>query len=169
VEDIKMSQQDTDYKISDYDSYSYLEQCLLNDFQHNFPLCSQPFHDIAERLGVEAELVIEAFQKLQSSGAISRVGPVIKPNTIGNSILAALKVPENKLIEIAGMINAYPEVNHNYEREHHFNLWFVITAVDKKRLDCILDDIEQGTGYPLLRLPLLDAYHIDLGFDLKCT
>jgi hypothetical protein len=65
------------------------------------------------------------------------------------------------------MINAYPEVNHNYEREHHFNLWFVIAAIDKNRLDFILDDIEQSTGYPLLRLPLLDAYHIDLGFDLK--
>lgn len=164
-----MSQQDTDYKISEYDTYSYLEQCLLNDFQHNFPLSPQPFHDIAERLDVEAELVIEAFEKLQSSGAISRVGPVIKPNSIGNSILAALKVPDDQLIETANMINAYPEVNHNYEREHHFNLWFVITAVDKTRLDFILDEIEQRTGYPLLRLPLLDAYHIDLGFDLKCN
>lgn len=164
-----MSQQDTDYKISDYDSYSYLEQCLLNDFQQEFPLSPQPFNDIAERLNVDAELVMETFEKLQSCGAISRVGPVIKPNSIGNSILAALKVPDDQLIETAKMINAYPEVNHNYEREHHFNLWFVITAVDKIRLDFILDDIEKKSGCPLLRLPLLDAYHIDLGFDLKCN
>ena len=164
-----MSQQDTDYKTSDYDSYSYLEQCLLNDFQQEFPLSPQPFNDIAERLNVDAELVMEAFEKLQSCGAISRVGPVIKPNSIGSSILAALKVPDDQLIETANMINAYPEVNHNYEREHHFNLWFVITAVDKIRLEFILDDIEKKSGGPLLRLPLLDAYHIDLGFDLKCN
>ena len=67
------------------------------------------------------------------------------------------------------MINTYPEVNHNYEREHHFNLWFVITAEDENRLDFILDDIEQKSGYPLLRLPLIDDYHIDLGFDLQCN
>jgi siroheme decarboxylase len=164
-----MSQQDTDYKISDYDSYSYLEQCLLNDFQQDFPLSPQPFNDIAERLNVDAKLVIETFKKLQSCGAISRVGPVIKPNSIGNSILAALKVADEKLIETANMINTYPEVNHNYEREHHFNLWFVITAVDKTRLEFILDDIEKKSGGLLLRLPLLDAYHIDLGFDLKCN
>ncbi len=165
-----MSQQDTDYKISDYDSYSYLEQCLLNDFQQEFPLSIQPFNDIAERLNVDVGLVIETFEKLQSCGAISRVGPVIKPNAIGNSILAALKVPDDQLVETANMINAYPEVNHNYEREHPFNLWFVITAVDKIRLDFILDDIEKKSGGPpLLRLPLLDAYHIDLGFDLKCN
>ena len=161
--------QDINYKVFEYDSYTYLEQCLLNDFQHDFPLSSEPFHEIAERLNVEVESVIEAFEKLQSSGAISRVGPVIKPNSIGSSILAALKVPHEKIDETAELINAYPEVNHNYEREHHFNLWFVITAEDKIRLDFILDDIEQNSGYPLLRLPLLDAYHIDLGFDLKCN
>ncbi len=164
-----MSQQDTDYKISDYDSYSYLEQCLLNDFQQEFPLSPQPFNDIAERLNVNVELVMETFEKLQSCGAISRVGPVIKPNVIGNSILAALKVADDKLIETANMINAYPEVNHNYEREHNFNLWFVITAIDKTRLDFILNEIEKKSGSLLLRLPLLDAYHIDLGFDLKCN
>ncbi len=164
-----MSQQDTDYKISDYDSYTCLEQCLLNDFQQDFPLSPHPFNDIADRLNVEPRLVIEAFEKLQSCGAISRVGPVIKPNSIGNSILAALKVPDDQLFETANMINTYPEVNHNYEREHHFNLWFVITAEDKNRLGFILDDIEQRSGYPLLRLPLLDTYYSDLGFDLQCN
>ena len=162
-----MPQQDINYKTFEYHSYDELEQCLLNDFQHNFPLSSHPFHDIAERLGVDPERVMETFEKLQSNGAISRIGPVIKPNSIGNGILAALKVPNELLLATANIINSYAEVNHNYEREHEFNLWFVITARDKSRLDFILDDIEQRTGYPLLRLPLLDAYHIDLGFELK--
>lgn len=161
-----MSQQDINYKTAEYDSYTALEQCLLNDFQHEFPLSAQPFNDIADRLGVNVEQVLTALEKLQSDGVISRVGPVIKPNAIGNSILAALKVPTEQLADTADMINAYPEVNHNYEREHEFNLWFVITAKDKNRLDFILDDIEQRTGHVLLRLPLLDAYHIDLGFKL---
>lgn len=162
-----MSQQDNNYKTFEYDSYTELEQCLLNDFQHDFPLSSQPFKDIADHLDVETDLVIETYKKLQSSGAISRIGPVIKPNAIGNSILAALKVPNNKLVETADMISFYAEVNHNYEREHEFNLWFVITAKDEDRLNYILDEIEKNTGCPLLRLPLLDAYHIDLGFNLK--
>ncbi len=153
----------------DYDSFNDLEQCLLNNYQRDFPLSPRPFHDIAEQLNVEPELVMAAFDKLQACGAVSRVGPVIRPNSIGKSILAALKVPEAELVEAANMINAYTEVNHNYEREHHYNLWFVLTAKDKNRLDCILDEIEQTSGYPLLRLPLLDAYHIDLGFDLKCN
>lgn len=162
-----MSQQDTDYKTFEYDSYTELEQQLLNDFQHEFPLSSQPFFDIARKLGVEPELVIETFENLKSSGAISRVGPVFKPNSIGSSILAALKVPHDQLKETAQMVNSYPEINHNYEREHQFNLWFVVTAENEQKLDFVLDDIEKKSECPLLRLPLLDAYHIDLGFNLK--
>ncbi len=161
--------QDTDYVTFEYDAYSDLEQRLLNDFQQEFPLSSQPFFDIARQLNVEPDLVMQTFENLKASGAISRVGPVFKPNTIGNSILAALQVPEDQITETAEMINAYSEVNHNYERDHHFNLWFVVTAKDKNKLDFVLDDIEKKSGCPLLRLPLLDAYHIDLGFNLKCN
>lgn len=147
--------------------YSLLEQYLLNNFQHDFPLSSKPFNEIAESLNIEPEVVIATFKKLQASGAISRVGPVIKPNIIGASVLAALAVPEDELLETANLISTYPEVNHNYEREHEFNLWFVITATDQLHLNSIMDDIIESTGFPLLRLPLLDAYHIDLGFELK--
>ena len=147
--------------------YSLLEQYLLNNFQHDFPLSPQPFNDIAEKLNIEPERVIATFNKLQDEGVISRIGPVIKPNTIGASMLAALSVPEDVLIETADLISSYPEVNHNYEREHEFNLWFVVTATDQDHLNSVLDSIANETGLALLRLPLLDAYHIDLGFTLK--
>ncbi|HNE01785.1 MAG TPA: Lrp/AsnC family transcriptional regulator, partial [Plasticicumulans sp.] len=58
------------------------------------------------------------------------------------------------------------EVNHNYEREHRFNLWFVVTAGSEGRLQAALGAIERATGLPVLRLPLLQEYHIDLGFRL---
>jgi len=148
-------------------SYTTLEKVLMNDFQHNFPLSSQPFHDIADRYSIDVNQILDIYKRLIAEGAISRIGPVIKPNMIGASLLAALLVPEEKLHEVAEMINAYPEVNHNYEREHKFNLWFVITAADDKRLGIILSEIKEKTGCQLLRLPLEEAFHIDLGFKLK--
>jgi len=164
-----MSQRDLEYSIAEYDSYTDLERCLLNDFQHDFPLSTRPFADIARRMNVSTDEVIKAIEKLQCSGAISRVGPVIRANSVGRSMLAALRVPEHRLVETATLVNAYAEVNHNYEREHRFNLWFVVTAADRNRLVDILNEIEHKCGYTMLRLPLLDSYHIDLGFDLKCS
>jgi DNA-binding Lrp family transcriptional regulator len=66
-------------------------------------------------------------------------------------------------------VNAYAEVNHNYEREHHFNLWFVATATNAAHLERVLQSIEQATGLAVMRLPMVQDYHIDLGFDLRHT
>lgn len=146
-----------------------LEKHLLNDFQHGFPLVSRPFQAIAEKLGTTEKMVIETLGQLQQQGFVSRVGAVFRANSIGASTLAAMAVPEDRLEEVAALINDYSEVNHNYQREHHFNLWFVLTASDEQVLNAVLDDIEHRSGIPVMYLPMLEDYHIDLGFDLKWT
>ena len=98
---------------------------------------------------------------------ISRLGAVVTPHKAGWSTLAALSVPEDELEEIAEMINACPGVNHNYERSHEFNLWFVVTGADQQTVETTLSEIEAATGYEVLNLPLVEAYQLDLGFPLK--
>lgn len=144
-----------------------LERHLLNDFQHGLPLVSRPFEQIANQLGTTEEVVINTLNKLKAQGFVSRVGAVFRANSIGASTLAAMSVPENELEDVAAMVNDYSEVNHNYQREHHFNLWFVVTASDENDLNRVLDDIKKRSGYPVLYLPMLEDYHIDLGFDLE--
>ena len=143
-----------------------LEKHLLNDFQHGFPLVSRPYKKIADELGTTEETVIETLNKLQQTGYVSRVGAVFRANSIGASTLAAMAIPEDELEQVAALVNEYSEVNHNYQREHHFNLWFVLTASDEHTLNAILDDIEQRTGHSVMYLPMIEDFHIDLGFDL---
>lgn len=146
-----------------------LEKHLLNDYQHGLPLVPRPFAAIAERLGVSEQEVIETLESLRERGFVSRVGAVFRANSIGASTLAAMAVPEAELETVADIVNGYREVNHNYQREHRFNLWFVVTAEDEAALARVLDDIERRTGRSLLRLPMLADYHIDLGFELQWT
>lgn len=147
--------------------FNPIEQRLLNEYQHDFPLVSRPFLTIGDQLGIEEDEVIERLGCLSQQGAISRVGPVFSPGCIGVSTLAALAVPPEKLEETARWINALPEVNHNYEREHGYNLWFVVAAPDQSWLDGVLENIARTSGYPMLVLPLVERFHIDLGFDLN--
>jgi DNA-binding Lrp family transcriptional regulator len=149
--------------------FSSLEQRLLNEFQHGMPLTPNPYADIARQLGVYETTVLETLQRLQTEGVISRVGAVFRPNRIGASTLAAIAVPVEELEEVAAIVSEFTEVNHNYEREHRFNLWFVVVADDEDQLETVLAEIEAGCGYPVLDLPLLNEYFIDLGFDLKWT
>jgi len=139
---------------------------LLNRWQRDFPLEPRPFLRIAQQLGIGAEQVLERYRALAASGALSRIGAAFRPNTVGASTLAAMGVPPEQLDRVAAQVSDQPEVNHNYEREHAFNLWFVATAPDGDALGAALARIERLTGYRLLRLPLLEEYHIDLGFDL---
>lgn len=100
---------------------------------------------------------------------MSRVGPVFKPNRLGASTLAAMAVPRERLQDVADLVSSYAEVNHNYEREHAFNLWFVVTAEDEPAVNRVLDKIRRRTGIAVMDLPLVDAFHIDLGFPLWRT
>ncbi len=149
--------------------YSELEKRLLNDFQHELPLSPTPFADLAAELGVYETTVIENLKRLQTESVISRIGPVFRPNRIGASTLAAMSVAEDELESVAAIINEFTEVNHNYEREHHFNLWFVVVAEDEDSLQAALHSIEQNTGHKLLDLPMQQDYYIDLGFQLQWT
>ena len=148
-------------------TYTDLEKRLLNDFQHDLPMSPTPYADIAEQLGVSEDEVLTSISKLQDEGVISRVGPVFTPNRIGVSTLAAMSIPEEELECVARIISAFPEVNHNYERDHDFNLWFVVTASDEEHLAIVLQEIEQHAEYPLMSLPMLEDYFIDLGFKLQ--
>ncbi len=144
-----------------------IERRLLNDFQHDFPLSPTPYADMAQALGVSEAEVLAMLARLKDAGAVSRVGAVVRPNTIGASTLAAMAVPAADLERVAALVGSYPEVNHNYEREHRLNLWFVAAAPDRAHLQQLLDDIAARSGYEVLSFPLLEDYHIDLGFELK--
>ena len=148
---------------------SELERHLLNDYQHNFPLSPTPYADIAEQLGVNEQQVLDTLDRLQHEGLVSRVGAVFRPNRVGASTLAAMSVAEDELESVAAIINSYPHVNHNYEREHEFNLWFVATAGSEAELCSVLGEMEERTSHSILALPLLEDFHIDLGFDLQWT
>lgn len=144
-----------------------LEFRLLNDWQRDFPLVERPFAELAHRLACDETTILARLDDLQRRGHVSRVGAVFRPHVLGASTLAAVACPDDRLEAVAALIDAYPEVNHNYQREHAYNLWFVLTAPTRQHLDTVLADIRQQSGLPLLDLPMLADYHIDLGFKLS--
>lgn len=148
---------------------SQLERGLLDRYQQGLPLSPTPYADMAAALNVGEAEVLAALARLQELGVISRVGPVFRTHAVGVSTLAAMAVPPGRLEEVAALVSSFAAVNHNYEREHRFNLWFVATAASDAELTDILQAIEQLTNIKVMPLPMLEDYHIDLGFDLRWT
>lgn len=140
---------------------------LLNEWQHGFPLCSDPFGVLAGATGLTRALVLAALQEALDSGRISRIGGVFAPGSGGDALLVAMAVPPSRIDEVAAVVSAHPGVNHNYLREHRWNLWFVMTGENREAVARGVCALERATGLRALRLRMLRPYRIDLGFDLR--
>ena len=142
---------------------------LADGWQRDFPLEPRPFARVAAAAELTECEAIDLMQSLTDLGILARIGAAVRPNTVGASTLAAMAVPRRRLDEVADLVSGHPAVNHNYEREHDLNLWFVVTAANRTEVTGALDDIARASGIEVHDLPLEQAYHIDLGFSLTGT
>ncbi|MFB6222505.1 MAG: Lrp/AsnC family transcriptional regulator [Haloarcula sp.] len=143
-----------------------VDAALIDEFQSEFPIQQRPFEAVGDALEVSAETALERVESLRDAGIFRRFGPVLNPPVIGSSTLAAVSAPEDRFDEVAAVINEYRQVNHNYARDHEWNMWFVVTAGSRQRRDEILAEIEERTGCSVLVLPMLTDYYIDLEFPV---
>ena len=140
---------------------------LADRWQRNFPLVPRPYAAMAAAAELTEREAIELIQSLKDQHILARIGAAVRPNTVGASTLAAMAVPDGRLDEVADLVSAHPAVNHNYEREHDLNLWFVVTAANRTDVTKALADLAQASGIEVHDLRLEQAYHIDLGFSLS--
>jgi len=140
---------------------------LLNPWQRNFPLVSRPYVVMGQNLSMSEQAVLAQLQVNAQEGSLSRIGGIFGAKAGGAALLAAMQVPVDRLDEVAALVSSHPGVNHNYERENIYNLWFVVTASCEQTLVETLDFLEAKTGLSALRLRMRKPYRIDLGFDLQ--
>ena len=143
-----------------------VDAALVDEYQSGFPVVERPFRVVGDDLGIGEHEALERVTRLRDRGIFRRFGAVLNPPVIGSSTLAAVSAPEERFEEIADVINGYRQVNHNYRRDHEWNMWFVVTAASREKRDAILAEIEERTGCEVLNLPMLTDYYIDLEFPV---
>lgn len=145
------------------------DRMLLDDWQRDFPVTPRPFAVLAEAVDLTEDEVIARLSTMQRHGRITRVGGTCAPNTLSASTLAAIAAPMDEIEEVAEIINEEAGVNHSYEREDDWNLWFVATGPDRAHVAATLARIERRTGLRVLDLRLVRPFNVDLGFRMTDT
>ncbi len=140
---------------------------LLDEFQRDFPITARPFQVLANALGLDEAEVLDRLARMRKTGRITRVGATIAPGAVSASTLAAVAAPDARLEEVAALINAEPGVNHNYQREDDWNLWFVATGPDRAHVNDTLARISHRSGLRVLDLRLVRPFNVDLGFRMS--
>ncbi|MGO0122850.1 siroheme decarboxylase subunit alpha [Desulfothermobacter acidiphilus] len=149
---------------------SAADRRLLAALQKGFPPVPKPFQELAAQVGMSEEAVLARLNELKDKGVIRRLGAIIDSRKIGyTGTLCALSVPPQRIPEVAEVINSYPEVTHNYVREHEvYNVWFTILAPSSERIEQILQEIKSKTGIQRsLNLPARRIFKIRVKFDLE--
>jgi len=144
------------------------DRAILNIIQTRFPLASRPYAAMAAEVGLSEAEVLTRVAALKAIGLIRRIGGIFASDKMGfSSTLVALKVAEAKIEAVAFAVSAYPDVTHNYQRAHEFNLWFTLVCQTPAEMEQILNKIMQLEGVLKLRnLPALRLFKIGVNFDL---
>ncbi len=149
-------------------SLDEVDKKILNALQLDFPLVHKPFKELGKSIGLKEEEVIRRIKRLCKEGAIRRIGPIISTKKTGGvSTLVAMKVPEERVDEVAGIINEYDEVSHNYLRPANYNIWFTLSAESEERMREILGEIKEKTRCKVMNLPTKRLFKIGVKFNIK--
>jgi len=140
-----------------------LDRTLINRLQEGLPVTPRPFDAIAGELGIGVAEVLKRLQRMLDDGVLSRFGPMFNAEYLGGSVtLCAMQVPAERFEQIAEQVNAFPEVAHNYARDHRLNMWFVIATEQPDRIAEVIAAIEATTGCRVYNLPKQEEFYVGL-------
>jgi DNA-binding Lrp family transcriptional regulator len=140
-----------------------VDRQLINALQGDFPLVPEPYREVAETLGLSEGEVLRRLDALLERRVLTRFGPMFQIERAGGAfVLAAMKVPEPDFDRIAAQVNAFPEVAHNYRREHALNMWFVLATATPQGIAATVAAIEAATGLQVFPFPKEREYFVEM-------
>jgi siroheme decarboxylase len=140
-----------------------MDRRLINALQGGFPLCEEPYRAVAESLELTEFELISRIERILEQGVLSRFGPLYQIERMGGSfVLAALAVADEDFERVAEIVNAFPEVAHNYRRDHRLNMWFVLATETPEGIGQVIARIEAQTGLTVFAFPKEREYFVGM-------
>lgn len=139
-----------------------IDRQIVNELQGGVPLSHTPYTECAARLGLSEADLLGRLRALLARGALTRFGPLFNIDRMGGRFcLCAMEVPLARWDEVVAKVNAFPEVAHNYQREHAFNMWFVLAVEKPDGIAATCAAIERETGLAVHAFPKTREFFVD--------
>ena len=102
-----------------------VDRAIIKATQEGLPLCSRPYHAVAEALGLDADDVMARMRRMLAAGIIRRIGVV--PNHyrlgFGANGMSVWDIPDHAVSKTGAAIGELPYVSHCYARPRHPPVW----------------------------------------------
>jgi DNA-binding Lrp family transcriptional regulator len=140
-----------------------IDRRIINALQGDFPLVAEPYRQVADALGLSEAELLQRLDAMLERRVLTRFGPMFQIERAGGAfVLAAMKVPESDFERVTAEVNAFPEVAHNYRREHALNMWFVLATATPEGIARTVAAIEAATGLPVFPFPKEREYFVEM-------
>jgi len=144
-----------------------VDRAIVNQLQGGFPVCERPYAEAATKLGLTEDDLLQRLDVLLENGTLTRFGPMYHAERLGGALsLAAMKIPPQDFERVTAIVNSFPEVAHNYAREHEFNMWFVLATEAPERIGEVISEIERMSGYRVYNMPKREEFYVGLRFTV---
>ena len=125
--------------------------------------CPSPIARLPRASVLPKESCCGRLDALLERRVLTRFGPMFQIERAGGAfVLAAMKVPEADFERVTTQVNAFPEVAHNYRREHALNMWFVLATATPEGIAETVAAIEAATGLPVFSFPKEREYFVEM-------
>ncbi|AFV24697.1 heme d1 biosynthesis protein NirH [Methanolobus psychrophilus R15] len=135
-----------------------IDEQILIATQDGIPLTGSPFRNIARRLGLSEEEVVERIRLMKEKGMIRRFGASIGHRDIGilANAMCIWNVPGERVEDVGRIMASFPEVTHCYERPRRpgweYNLFTMVHSYTREDCEQVAARISESTGIKDYRL-----------------
>ena len=144
-----------------------IDRAIINRLQEGFPICDRPYLAVAKQLDITEDDLIGRLKTMLDTHQLSRFGPMYHAERLGGGLsLCAMSIPDGEFERVAEQVNRFPEVAHNYARDHRLNMWFVLATETPERMGEVLGEIARTTGYPVYDMPKQEEFFVGLKFEV---
>jgi DNA-binding Lrp family transcriptional regulator len=145
-----------------------VDRQILARLQGDFPICERPYAEAAAQLGIAEDELLRRLERLLADKVLTRFGPMFQVEAMGGAfVLAALAAPEERYDEVTALVNALPQVAHNYRREHTLNMWFVLATETPDGIAEAIARIERDTGLPVYAFPKEREFFVEMKLEAR--
>jgi DNA-binding Lrp family transcriptional regulator len=145
-----------------------VDRKIIAKMQGEFPISERPYAEVATQLGIPETELLQRLEHLLANKVLTRFGPMFQVERMGGAfVLAALAAPEERYEELTALVNALPQVAHNYRREHALNMWFVLATETQEGIAEAIAHLERDTGLPVYAFPKEREFFVEMKLEAR--
>jgi len=128
---------------------SEAEKAVIRESQKDIPLTEKPFEEIARKIGMEEEELLNTLRSLRDRGIIRRFSAILYHRRVGFRAngMVVWRVPPERVEEVGRYLSSFRSVSHCYERTTN-GIWRynLFSMVHGKERDEVTDFVGRVSG-----------------------